>query len=1678
MDKRMMTFACGCALAMFCTSADAADKLTDSFKLAFVERTAKAPVIDGKLDEDVWKKATPITDFGPATICINTDYKVPQTEFRCLWDDKYLYVGMTCKEDSEENMRRFLANYNDRRVSFIWRDSVELHLDGNNDRKTKFQIWLNPTDEKQIIWNYDFGWGPLSDSNYGLNAEWEKKSFIGKDGWTVEARFALSHFEIKPHVGYIFAMEPVRMRWGKWLFPKPGKKSPEGDGWAQVLAWAMQGRSHHRTNEYGKFILVDEMPSDPAAGLRLAYPDLDRRTIYVETPGEYLVVDKGKASRLSFLDKGRELLKAPSAALKRYEQFVGQAFEPALPKDFNFKDVDYFLSRDRGAFRAAESNALAATVMDAPTITELQRTTVKWAATFETAYWRAVKKLLLAEKRVRVPVTLHPAADAPGKFDEEPERWLKPWERTFDGHPWAKNLAAKGVKTLVCADAHGAIDAWQLINRLQLDADVFQQRKGGLGSTSDYFNEGLMLVPAKRQQLERLLKENDYGAFVFLGTGINAWPEELQCWLYGRILDGAKYVSVNGGDPISGLQALDELARGNGVTLKTVVRDPKLVARGEDYATTVEVSGMAKPKQGAFGKGTVTTFQPGQAGAWCAATLLTLSPACRPEDCFQDELAMGVSTRVVMEGLGLRGARRALDVSGGVRDGRAESGVLLRTAGPAWSGDVVWNVRDTWGKVVKAGRLAGDFEAGTNHVTLAVPPLGAGTYSVEARLEQGGKLGDYAIGSFEVKPESSVKCGCGGKYCTSELPPPSLAEVAFRGNRNTFGANERITARVKVVSPGAAGLKVRAEIRDVRDRIVQRTVVPLDATKETVDVAFDPQLLEHSANFLDVYLETDRVLDVKRLDFYRRVGTRRDFTIFTEEAPGSGQYAAKRRAYYEYHGVDCWQTDSMRPTAQWQGGDLVIRDRIPGSAPDKGGSLSNPWWQKHLARRYGNHARALAARNGRFISLGDDSGAPNGFGNAVPDWFPAYVERVTAAARDRGEKNFRAPSYGQPFLDELRKSDMRMVVDALRDAYPTIEHANRHLGLELKDWKDVTPEVMRVVKPAKSPEYVNYLFWLRAKYKTVEALNKAWDAEVKDFFAIPPALADELQLAGKFGASIDRQTFLEQCFINQGKAIAKGVKSVDPTIGFGFGASTLGNTFADAIQQLNSVCPYAGTEQIELCRGVPHVFNGECMGVYGGKKVQRPTRERTVWHGLLAGCNFSWYWHGSYMIEGDGSVNPNRAGYMFNTYREVTRGPAALLRRSTFDNCGVRVLVNHASGRMAPIVKDMSTHDQARGAFELIANDLGYRWDCISTEAVEKGALRREGVKVLLMGYAQIVSPAEAAAIREFVKNGGVVIADARVATHDASAHALEKPLLDDVFGISHTQAGALVKRCDLQVSGLQPSTSNLQPSTFKGVLVDASIRAKGAKALAKADSAEAFFVNDFGKGKAVLMNVNLAAYAFLRDRGELGGVRDAIASLFSLGAGPARFTTVSADGRAVAGVEYTRYVRGAMEIVGVEKLGLGCEKFPMPVKVKIGAKKHVYDVRKGTYVGETDAIPMTFTGLDVALYSMLPYAVKGVSVDAPASVTRGEVLAIRAAVDAGGAKGLATHVLRVELIPPSGVSPERFAPVQFQLKDAKDGKLETAIQTAFNDETGNWTLIVTDVATGVSAKKTIVVKQ
>lgn len=58
--------------------------------------TKKAPVIDGKLDDKVWKKAWNSTDYYE----LNSDklVKTPKQTWRMMWDEQYLYMSADCAD--------------------------------------------------------------------------------------------------------------------------------------------------------------------------------------------------------------------------------------------------------------------------------------------------------------------------------------------------------------------------------------------------------------------------------------------------------------------------------------------------------------------------------------------------------------------------------------------------------------------------------------------------------------------------------------------------------------------------------------------------------------------------------------------------------------------------------------------------------------------------------------------------------------------------------------------------------------------------------------------------------------------------------------------------------------------------------------------------------------------------------------------------------------------------------------------------------------------------------------------------------------------------------------------------------------------------------------------------------------------------------------------------------------------------------------------------------------------------------------------------------------------------------------------------------------------------------------------------------------------------------------------
>lgn len=176
-------------------------------RIATARRTAHPPIIDGAPDDAVWAEATPLGDFiqsdpfegQPAT---------ERTEVRILYDDKNIYVGVTCF-DSEPSLIVTSDTRRDADMSAM--DSFQLIFDTFHDRQNGFVFGTNAAgsqydaqirnegETQQVsagpgLASVGAGGGGTGGNNAGAgvnvnwDADWDVKSRVSDVGWTAEFR--------------------------------------------------------------------------------------------------------------------------------------------------------------------------------------------------------------------------------------------------------------------------------------------------------------------------------------------------------------------------------------------------------------------------------------------------------------------------------------------------------------------------------------------------------------------------------------------------------------------------------------------------------------------------------------------------------------------------------------------------------------------------------------------------------------------------------------------------------------------------------------------------------------------------------------------------------------------------------------------------------------------------------------------------------------------------------------------------------------------------------------------------------------------------------------------------------------------------------------------------------------------------------------------------------------------------------------------------------------------------------------------------------------------------------------------------------------------------------------------------------------------------------------------------
>jgi hypothetical protein len=148
---------------------------------------AAAPIrVDGRLDEEAWAAATPVTGFMQLDPAEGKPVTEP-TEIRVLYDDEALYVGARLRDSAPVTTR-----LGRRDMSMEASDWLTVILDSYHDHRTAYGFEINPSgvrrDQTRSESREDDSWDPV----------WEGQTSIDSTGWTAELRIPFSQLRFNP----------------------------------------------------------------------------------------------------------------------------------------------------------------------------------------------------------------------------------------------------------------------------------------------------------------------------------------------------------------------------------------------------------------------------------------------------------------------------------------------------------------------------------------------------------------------------------------------------------------------------------------------------------------------------------------------------------------------------------------------------------------------------------------------------------------------------------------------------------------------------------------------------------------------------------------------------------------------------------------------------------------------------------------------------------------------------------------------------------------------------------------------------------------------------------------------------------------------------------------------------------------------------------------------------------------------------------------------------------------------------------------------------------------------------------------------------------------------------------------------------------------------------------------
>ena len=607
-----------------------------------------------------------------------------------------------------------------------------------------------------------------------------------------------------------------------------------------------------------------------------------------------------------------------------------------------------------------------------------------------------------------------------------------------------------------------------------------------------------------------------------------------------------------------------------------------------------------------------------------------------------------------------------------------------------------------------------------------------------------------------------------------------------------------------------------------------------------------------------------------------------------------------------------------------------------------------------------------------------------------------------------GGGHIRKPCLTDPEIMKVVDQTYRQAAQTCRK-YSTLFY---HLGSECEFTGHAGQEIC--FSPTCIQHFHNYL---EAEYGSIDALNEEYESSYLDWNEIRPITFDTAKVNGQVPLWMDFRRAMDTVWANLFARARQTISEVTPGGKVGTAAShdpghvpKLGGIGGDdywkLYQSMSLTIPYFNPNVLDTLRDFaePSTLTGTIYGGYMGVfRAGRngPWHRWLIWYTLLRGMNSFHVWQGSGMSSGEivgTTIAPDFSWYDFmewnnRTMKELKAGPGKLLLAMDRPHDGIAVLYSPASLLMTNFTENLPERWDSFVAVSAILPESNFQYRMISSDQLEGGILEQRGFRLLYLPYCQALSPTEVEQIRAFVKGGGSVLADLRPAVTDAHGKPYEIGALDDVFGVRQDTRQA--DQADGPVTLIPPLQANVDE--LPPTRTDASIELAGATALASVAGTPAIMVNDFGQGKAILLNFAISDYVLDKLMNHSGAAMrlvdeptaSKLAVLMRAVFAKCGVTPEISLSPNVGGCHLYRFKHGEVQLLGLleeippflpgvserdeDKLDEISRTRKHEVTLSLNTIRHVYDVLEGSYLGRMRAIKRTVVPGEPHLLAALP---------------------------------------------------------------------------------------------------------